>query len=533
MNCIERFFDRLSEWKILLILTVFSFLLGFYCLSGRFLYSGDETRVAGIIREMLLPGPFFLPRLNGVMFLEYPPLYYWGAAGFLTVFGVSFATVKAMSALSFSAAVLLVYGLARKLRFGKSTAFFAAFMLGTAITYYLTGRTCVVDITLGTFVLLAVFGFYSGMTAEHWRAKLFYYLVYAAGTGCAVMTKGLLGLALPGVILFFTLICRDIAERKLHWQTWLVLGFASLGALLPMILWSVKLYYWLGFDDFYEVMYSNNIGRFTGSQVDHAEPFYYYLQRLHAMFQPWLLLIPFGLWTIWRDFRGERRTAGLFMLCAFLAPLVLFTLSAGKRNIYLIPVYPFAILIAAAGLSFLLDKLCGRTSEAKLQLTWRLAGIFLMFALTAAAVVMLCLLPDLRFWAVLPLLTGIAGIILFAVRREQLGSLMLLVTLPLFMGYADAALPLHLYQDDNLGPLFEDVSKLEKQGEKVYLQDPAERIRGAAVFYRGALMPVRRAKEYDGVTPEIWIVRRRDKKNPSRYADHYRIIRMPEGKELK
>ena len=94
MNFIQRFFDRLPEWKILLIVAVYAVFLAFYCLSGRILISGAETRVAGIIRELQFsPHPFFLPRLNGVPFLEYPPLYYWGGAFFISVFGVSYGTI--------------------------------------------------------------------------------------------------------------------------------------------------------------------------------------------------------------------------------------------------------------------------------------------------------------------------------------------------------------------------------------------------------------------------------------------------------
>lgn len=533
MNCIHRFFDRLPEWKILLVLTVFALCLGFYCLSGRFLYSGDETRVGGIIREMLLGGPLFLPRLNGEMFLEYPPLYYWGSAFFLSIFGLASGAVKAMSALSFSASIPLTYGLARKLEMQKSTAFFSAVMLGCAITYFMTGRTCVVDITLGFFVLLAVFGFYSGMTAETLKAKIIYYIIYAAGTGCAVMTKGLLGLALPGVILFFTLLTRDITERKLHWRTWLVLGFASLGALIPVILWSVRLYCHLGYEDFYEVMYSNNIGRFTGSQSDHAEPFYYYLQRLPVMFQPWLLLIPFGLWSVWGDLRaGRNRTAAIFMLCAFLAPLALFTAASGKRNIYLIPVYPPAILLAAGGLSFLLDKLCARITEEKLMKIWNLLGLFLLLLLAAGTVTLICLVPAEWQHAVIPLLAAAGGIVLYLFRKAAFASLLLLVTLSFFMPYAEGSLPRRFSQDENLEPLFRRAAELEKQGEKVYLTDPLERIRGAAVYYQGRVMPVRESRDYKTETREIWIVRKCDRKNPARYADHYRIVQMPEGKEL-
>jgi 4-amino-4-deoxy-L-arabinose transferase-like glycosyltransferase len=533
MNCIQRFFDRLPEWKILMITAVFAVLMGFYCLSGRILLSGDETRVAGIIRELQFsPRPFFLPRLNGVPFLEYPPLYYWGGAFFLSAFGVSYGTVKAMSALSFCLSILLVYGLARRLKLDKATAFFSAVMLGSALAFFSTGRTCMVDITLGFFVLLAVFGFYSGMTATGWKSALCCYIVYAAGAGCAVMTKGLLGLALPGVILFFLLLVRDIAERRLHWKLWLILGFASLAALIPVAVWAYELYRWMGWNDFYEVMHANNIGRFSGSHIDHRAPFYYYLLRLPELFQPWLLLIPFGLWKACRDFRREHDHGSLFLLCAFLAPLALLSVASAKRNVYLIPVYPAAMILAGSGLGFLLDLLCRKAEEEKLLRTGRLAGLVLICLAAAAAVFLFFQYPGLRPWAVLPLLLAAAGLILFLRRDLPRGGLLLLLTLAALLPYGEAVLPNRFAAEDNLESLFRRVGELENQGEKVYLLDPMERLLGASAYYRGHLMAVRKRKDYDGRSREIWVLRKRDKKKTAPYGDHHYIVQMPEGKSL-
>ena len=532
MNLLNRFFKRFPGWKLFSLLAVASAILCFYHLSGRFLFSGDETRVAGIVRAMLLPGPLFLPRLNGLLFLEYPPLFYWCGAFFMSVFGVCAAAAKTTPALSCFASILLTYALARKLEFSKGTSFTAGVMLGFSISFFMTGRTCTVDMTLCCMILLAVFGFYSGMTAERPGPRFFYFILYTAGTAGAIMTKGLLGLALPGVVLFFTLLFRDIRERKLHWKEWLILGFCSLIALIPVGFWLVELYYWLGAHDFYEVVYSNNIGRFTGSQTDHAARWYYYLQRLPQLFQPWLLLIPFGLFALWRKFRRETDPAALFLLCAFLAPLLLFTLASGKRIIYLIPVYPAMALISATGLFFLLDLVKTRFSPEKLTARLPVIGFIVLILLIAASAGLIALKPDFYGWSVLPLLCAVSGILLFCRKKASAAWVMFLLAFSFFLPWAEGTLPHRFSRDEDLASLFRRVSELENQGEKIYLYEPIERILGAAVYYRGKLMPIRKRSDYDGKSREVWLFRKRDRKNPSRYGNDFRLVRMPEGTEL-
>ena len=44
------------------------------------LFEPDEGRYAEIPREMLAARDFLTPRLNGVLYFEKPPLYYWSVA---------------------------------------------------------------------------------------------------------------------------------------------------------------------------------------------------------------------------------------------------------------------------------------------------------------------------------------------------------------------------------------------------------------------------------------------------------------------
>ncbi|MDI1319289.1 MAG: hypothetical protein PSW75_03720, partial [bacterium] len=62
-------------------------LLYFFQLGDSTLVNPDESRYAEIPREMVASGDYVLPRLNGVVYFEKPPLLYWTLAGFMKVFG--------------------------------------------------------------------------------------------------------------------------------------------------------------------------------------------------------------------------------------------------------------------------------------------------------------------------------------------------------------------------------------------------------------------------------------------------------------
>ena len=111
-------------------------------------------------------------------------------------------------------------------------------------------------------------------------------------------------------------------------------------------------------------------------------------------------------------------------------------------------------------------------------------------------------------------------------------SLLLLLTLATLLPYGESVLPNRFAPEDNLESLFRRVGELENQGKKVYLLDPMERLLGAATYYSGHLMPVRKRKDYDGRSREIWVLRKRDKKKTAPYGDHHYIVQMPEGKSL-
>jgi hypothetical protein len=109
-----------------------------------------------------------------------------------------------------------------------------------------------------------------------------------------------------------------------------------------------------GFAD--EAVGTNLIGRFFAG-TSHERPFYYFLYQFPADFLPWTLLLPAVVWAARRRIfvadgaDAPTQRAWRFLLAWFLTAFVFFSLSSGKRGLYLLPAYPaIALLVADATL---------------------------------------------------------------------------------------------------------------------------------------------------------------------------------------
>ena len=92
--------------------------------------------------------------------------------------------------------------------------------------------------------------------------------------------------------------------------------------------------------------------------------FYYYLMKLPEQLQPWTILLPFAVIYAWLKFWHEERGSKtssypyLYMLCWLIIPYLLLTTSAGKRQVYILPLYAAeALMIGFMIANFLEGKL--------------------------------------------------------------------------------------------------------------------------------------------------------------------------------
>jgi 4-amino-4-deoxy-L-arabinose transferase-like glycosyltransferase len=93
-----------------------------------------------------------------------------------------------------------------------------------------------------------------------------------------------------------------------------------------------------------------NIERFAGGS-GHTHPVHYYVPYLFSQGLPWSLFLPFLLWDFFKqNLLPDDDT--LFLKLWFLVMFAFFSISMGKRPVYLLPLYPaLSILMAVWSLS--------------------------------------------------------------------------------------------------------------------------------------------------------------------------------------
>jgi 4-amino-4-deoxy-L-arabinose transferase-like glycosyltransferase len=201
--------------------------------------------------------------------------------------------------------------------------------------------------------------------------------------GLGVLTKGPVALLVPLLAMAAYLGW----ERRLTDLRRVLPPWALLLSLGPGIAWLAAAG-WLAPAGFLDgAVVDNLLGRFF-SGSSHARPFYYYLYQFPVNFLPWTLLWPVVAWfaatRVFRDGADpERARAWRFLLAWVGAALVFFSLSTGKRGLYLLPVFPAVALLCADALHGLREL---RSPETQRRFSARFGAIVaLVFAVELGA----------------------------------------------------------------------------------------------------------------------------------------------------
>ena len=334
------------------------FLMG---LRNHTLWDYHEPYVGGIIREMASSGDWVLPTLNGLPYLEKPPLFYaLGALG-CRLFGTFDPWVLRLpSALLAMATVLWITYLGWRLSSARAGGW-AGFMVATNVLFFVVGHEAVVDMALTaavTFSLgLAYLAIVEPFYQERWVGWFWLSL------GLAFLAKGVFG---PVMILAPLLVVLGVQRDGKLVRAFLRPNWGMGAALLLALAWVVPLALRGGREFLFEVFVRNTLGRFlaspelvsrTGNLGEHKESFTFYFLRTPGNLLPWVVLWGAALWAA-LPFRRKHPLAprAYFLPLVFAVSLILLTFSEAKRMVYLLPVLPLSLLHTALWLDLQMPK---------------------------------------------------------------------------------------------------------------------------------------------------------------------------------
>ncbi|MBA2926696.1 phospholipid carrier-dependent glycosyltransferase [Pseudomonas sp. P7] len=422
------------------LLLLLAGLLFFLALGNHELQGSTEARVSGIAMAMHLDNDWVVPQLFREPFLEKPPLSLWLDAGAIRLFGGTPGAVRLASAFAGLFSVMLLYGMLHRFGRPKTLAFCAALILATMASYWGNVRGVGEDSLLSLGVTTALLAFYQAVRPGREGSSAWAWMLFTAGMVIATLSKGVLGLALPGIVIFVYLTSISLMDKRLRIGEWLKPGVFTVLALVPLMIWLGFLFQRGGMQAVGEVLWTNSVGRFSGSFVEagHYEPFYYYFAKLPQAFLPWNILVYLGLWHFRKSLVRDRYR--LFFSVWLVAQFTLLTLASSKRTVYLMALTPAAAVLAAEYAGVLLEWLKVRKPALYRYHRGVIIGVFslaMVSYLTAA------------FW--------------FAPKADKRESFV---------------------------PVISQARAFQTEGKNVVMFQPNERIAGASVFYLQAYLPI-------------------------------------------
>jgi 4-amino-4-deoxy-L-arabinose transferase-like glycosyltransferase len=331
-------------------------------------WPADEPRFALIAREMVHTGEWLFPRIGGDLYPDKPPVYFWllSIGYFLTgSLRASFLIPAFVAACTVAG---LVYDIGRRMA-GRASGLAAALTLSCCIQFVMTMRGAQIDPVLCALTTLSLYGFLRHLLfGPAWG----WYFVGGVAAGLGVVTKGVGFLPLLVLIPYAVLRARGFkmappregaydanwvagagvepaAARFSRWR-W---GLVAVGFLLGVSVWIVPMLVAVAtrgdpalaaYRD--EILFQQTVHRYA-SAWHHVKPWYYFIvEVIPGLWLP-LSLLFFWLVPRWAAAWRERDGRVWVPLGWVLLTLLFFSLSAGKRGIYIFPALP-ALAIAAA-----------------------------------------------------------------------------------------------------------------------------------------------------------------------------------------
>jgi len=301
-------------------------------------FDKDEPKYLEAAWEMVKTGDYITPYYNYEYRFDKPILVYWLIAIGYKIFGVNEFGGRFFVSIFGVLTVLLLYWWLQRWK-GRDFAFWSSLVLLSLLDFIVMASVAMPDIVLTFFMAASLIFFFEGY---HRKSEKFYLLAFAS-SGFATLTKGPVGLALPGLIAIIYLILRRDLLKTLKAIPWLK-GFGIY--LLIVAPWYVAILKKHGYQFFKDFIIFHNIHRFTSKVPGHPTEWWYYLANYFWLYLPYAFFFPFALYRVFKEKESITDNILNFSLVWFFTVSGFFQIAHTKLAHYLLPSFPaFAIII--------------------------------------------------------------------------------------------------------------------------------------------------------------------------------------------
>ena len=319
------------------------------------LLDSTDAAHATAAREMAQSGDWAVNHINGIRYLEKPPLHYWLVATSYKLLGVSAFSTRLPLALAVVGLVMMVYAFGSHW-FGERAGFYAGLVMCTAPGTFLFTRIMIpeaiyaLEFTAIFYLFLRAWQGTISPRAGYWGA--------AVVMGLAVLTRSLVGLVFPPATLLLFLLATGA------WRRWRELPLISSALIFLAVAVPWHLIAGLRTPRFFWFYFVNEqILRALGMRYPQdyeAVPLLIWLAAHIIWFFPWILFAPYALRESprWRD-RQRLEAAGqarllLFIWTAF--TLAFFSWTASRMEYYSFSAWPAMAILLGLGLATAEEK---------------------------------------------------------------------------------------------------------------------------------------------------------------------------------
>jgi 4-amino-4-deoxy-L-arabinose transferase-like glycosyltransferase len=322
-------------------------------LGWRHLIPSDEGRYAEIAREMLVNGNWIVPRYNGYLYFEKPPLQMWATALTFQVFGLGEWQARLWTGLTSFFSILLVGFTVYKV-WGIRAGTITALVLASSPLWIIGGHFNSLDMGIAFFMSAALCSLILALHAtEKSREEQLWMLTCWAMMALSVLSKGLIGIVLPGLVL----IIYSITGKDSHsWKRmyWLRGAFTFFLITTP---WFVLIaHQHASFIDFFFI--HEHFERFTKNEHQRSAPWHFFIPLILIGILPWLLHLPRALLIGFKSRQGHSNSFKPLWLCFtwVICITVFFSLSNSKLPGYIFPVIPALAILMGYSIWLLIEN---------------------------------------------------------------------------------------------------------------------------------------------------------------------------------